>query len=221
MEFDEDHSRRVGWTALKSGVDKFLDANNCKRADVGTIKKIGRFILALTSTEPEIPLAGKKLRNLSTKQRILFQSERYEGEEAEEFLGHWIGPESRYGDFYFVFSRRSVKVANENLLNSPGTVHKTLAKLCHERPDPVIPYEKLAMAVPRFVKDLRGNMRFLSIDRNARFENSDTAGNGCWFRTEPINVLLSILDHQDVHIHQGRNFLAIYTRWFGAYFGKG
>ena len=151
--------KKMGWGRLEDGVRSFLGAHGHDTVDKNVIPKIGRFILTLTSVEPTIPLRGKRLRDLSTKQRLLFQSNKYEGTVAGEFLGNWVDAPG----FYFLFSKRTVNIARRHGLDEPGPVHKTLARLCHERPDPVISYEKLAMAVPRFVKDMQSGMKFMSL----------------------------------------------------------
>lgn len=199
---------------LKDAIRYFLAAHDHKMVDKGMIPKIGRFILTLASVEPPVPLQGKRLRDLSTKQRILFQSEEYEGTIAGEFLGNWVEPPS----FYFLFSKRTVNVAKGHALDPPSAIHKTLAHLCHERPDPVISYGKLVMAVPRFVRDMQGKMKYMSVPTDYQFENAEKPGKGLWIRTYPVNVLLSILDHQDMHIRRERDHAAIYNRWFAAYF---
>lgn len=199
---------------LKDAIRYFLAAHGHDTIDESMIPKIGRFILTLTSVEPTIPLRGKRLRDLSTKQRLLFQSNEYEGTVEGEFLGNWVDAPR----FYFLFSKRTVNIARRHGMDEPSPVHKTLVNLCHERPDPVISYERLAMAVPRFVKDMQSGMKFMSISADYRFENAEEPGKGLWIRTSPVNVLLSILDHQDVHIHRGRGYVAIYNRWFAAYF---
>jgi hypothetical protein len=210
---DEEELRRDGWEALENGIENFLHSHGHAGYDKSLTPKIGRFILTLASTEPDIPLAGKRLRDLSAKQRVLFQSSEYEGTKDGEFLGNWIDAPRAF----FLFSRRTVKVVTRGLLE-PSPYHKTLVRLCHERPDPVISYEKLAMAVPRFVKDMQSKMKYLSVDKNYKFENAERPGKGLWIRTTMVNVLLSILDHQDVHVHRGKSFVAIYNRWFAAYF---
>ncbi len=92
--------------ALEVAIERYLAAHNTT-IDKRMVPKIGKFILALAATEPTIPFAGKRLRDLSVKQRILFQSEGYEGTMAGEFLGHrTFAPE-----FYFLFSKRTVNVA--------------------------------------------------------------------------------------------------------------
>jgi hypothetical protein len=216
MGRDEEIDEKIkenGMKALKEGIRQFLGAHNASLPE-RDVPKIGRFILTLASVEPPVPLAGKRLRDLSSKQRILFQSDEYEGSKDGEFLGNWIkAPES-----FFLFSRRTVKVVTRGL-QKPSPYHKTLARLCHERPDPVVPYEKLAMAVPRFVRDMQGKMKYLSVGKDYRFENADEPRKGVWVRTAPVNTLLSVLDHQDVHVHRGKDFVVIYNRWFGLYCG--
>jgi hypothetical protein len=217
MGSTKDRDKKQGWSALRSGLREFLDMHGLSY-DEDLARKVGNFTLSLASVSPTIPLEGKKLRDLSAKQRILFQSDEYEGTTDGEFLGNWIdAPES-----FFLFSRKTVKVVTRSLME-PSPYFKTVARLCHERPDPVIPYEKLAMAVPRFLRDMQGKMKFMEIDKNYRFENApeptrERPKKRMWIRTEPVNVLLSILDHQDVHVHLGNGFVVIYNRWFGAYF---
>lgn len=213
MGSKEEKERTAGLKALNYGIKRFILSQTGRTDyDEKLTPKIGRFVLSLTSVEPSIPLAGKHLRDISTKQRTLFQCDEYEGAPNSEFLGNWL-----HQDAFFLFSNRTVSVVTREIVK-PGAVHKMVSRLCHERPSPVIPYEKLAMAVPRFVREMNGKMKYLSVDKNYMFENAEVpSGDGVWVRTAPINALLSVLDHQDVHIHRGRDFIVIYNRWFGLY----
>jgi len=209
------HVNDIGWERLEEGIRYFLAANGRMTYDESLTKKIGHFILSLTNETPTIPLEGKKMRDLSSKQRVLFQADEYEGSTDTEFLGHWV----HKSEFFFLFSRKTVKVSTRTLTR-PSPQYKTVARLCHERPDPVVSYDKIAAAVPRFLRDMQGSMKYMSVDREFQFENAhEPQWDGhVWFRTAPVNVLLSILDHQDMHVHVGRGHVVIYNRWFGAYF---
>ena len=205
-----------GLKELESAILSFMSANG-RPASISrkTTTGIGGFILALTAVGPKIPLAGKHLRDLSAKQRILFNSREYGGQPGDEFIGHWVEP-----GVYFLFSQRTVKIAHGTKIRPPSHPYKIIRHLCHERPDTVVPYEKLTMVVPRFVRDMERGMKYMRVDENLKFENAfkPRPEEGVWIKTEPVNVLLSILDHQDVHLHREENFIVIYTRWFGAYF---
>ncbi len=209
--------RKMATERLEDAIRGFVAVHGHDKMDKSVFRKVGNFILALVTNEPTIPLQGKRLRDLSSKQRILFNASFYEGTLAGDFLGHWL----KYrpdGDAYFLFSKRTVIAANAHILRAPSAVHKTLVNLCQERPDPVISYDRLAMAVPRFVRDMNGKMKYMSIDANYRFENAEEPGKGLWIRTDTANMLLSILNRQDVHIHRSLDYAVIYNRWFGAYF---
>lgn len=216
MRRTSDGEKRLGLAALNEGIRRFLLTHtNMEAYDGELTTKIGRFILTLTSITPTIPLEGKHFRDISPKQRVLFQANTYEGTTDGEFIGNRIDMPKTY----FIFSKRTMSVATGTLA-APCSVHKTLARLCHERTDPVIAYEKLAMVVPWFVKDMQGRRKYMSVDEQYRFENAyQPSRNGVWVKTAPIQLLLSILDHQDVHIHRGKRFIAIYNRWFGLYCG--
>jgi len=213
----DERKKKHGWKDLRSGIDTFLSAHGLECSD-DLVRKVGNFTLSLASVRPSVPLEGKRYSDLSIKQRSLFKSNKYneyEGTGMGEFLANWL---SKSPNVCFVFSKRTVKLSKISLVE-PGVVAKTVTRLCHERPDPVISYEKLAMAVPRFLKDMQGRMKYLSVGEDFQFENAGEVGSGLWVRTAPINTLLSILDHRDVHVHRGKDFLVIYNRWFGLYCG--